>query len=130
MPLMDDRSRLIEPRSDSFDLHAYLALVGGRIRDLREAAGLPMHELLRKVKHPRGHQYSVGFLSRLERGFANPPLHAYILLAEALAVEPGRLLGPEPAEDAPTQDELVLLAAVREARISVAEALARLIGER
>ncbi len=128
-PLMDDRSRLIEPQPGCFDLETYSAQVGGRIRRLRKADGLTQNQLVQAVRHPRGHRYSVGFLSRIERGFANPPLHAYILLAQALAIDTGTLMGPEPAADEPSQDELLLLAALRGAGLAPAEALARLVGE-
>ena len=50
----------------------------------------------------------------------------YIALAEALSVDPGRLLGPDDAHKAVTEAEMTLVNVVRELRISPSEAIVQL----
>jgi hypothetical protein len=73
-----------------------------------------------------GH-YSPGFLSRLERGWASPPLWVYVVLAEHFDVEPGRLLGPDHVATVISEAEVTLLRLLRRLRVEPDEAIARLV---
>ena len=79
--------------------HEYARVVGARIRALRRERNWTLAETIQRVEHPRGGRYSVGLLSRVERGWSNPPLFVYIHIAEALDVDPRELMGPDPGED-------------------------------
>jgi transcriptional regulator with XRE-family HTH domain len=79
------------------------------------------------ISTPSGEGYSTGYLSKLERGFANPPLYVYLAIAVALGVEPGRLLGSDDALGEVSDAELTLIRALRAAAIEPYEALARLV---
>lgn len=73
------------------------------------------------------YDYSAGLISRIEKGHANPPLHAYIHIAEALDTEPGRLLGPHDLEAEFSADERALILFLRRTELPIDEALARLV---
>src|SRR2546425_12466810 len=75
----------------------WAVVVGDRVRRLRRAADLTLHQLSGMVKKPEGGFYSAGYFSRLERGWAVAPLYVYLMVADALQVDPGRLLGPDDA---------------------------------
>jgi transcriptional regulator with XRE-family HTH domain len=102
-------------------------VVGGRVRRLRNARGLTLARVAASFHRPDGGHYSPGFLSRLERGWASPPLWVYVALAEQFGVEPGRLLGPDHVATEVSEAELTLLRLLRRLRIEPDEAIARLV---
>src|SRR5215211_3442055 len=102
-------------------------VVGGRVRRLREAYGLSLARMVGTFQRPDGGHYSPGFLSRLERGWASPPLWVYIVLAERFDVAPGRLLGPDDVAMEISEAEVTLLRLLRRLRIEPDEAIARLV---
>jgi transcriptional regulator with XRE-family HTH domain len=102
-------------------------VVGGRVRRLRTAHGLTLAQMVGSFQRPDGGHYSPGFLSRLERGWASPPLWVYVVLADRFGVEPGRLLGPDHVATDVNEAELVLVRLLRRLRIEPDEAIARLV---
>jgi transcriptional regulator with XRE-family HTH domain len=104
----------------------YTELVGLRIRRMRHARNWTQRELLAQIRWPRGGRYSAGLLTRVENGFANPPMFVYVHVAEALAVEPEVLLGPEDLQREVTEAELTLVQYPRAVGMEPHEALARL----
>lgn len=103
-------------------------VVGDRIRRLRRARDWHLIDLCRAVDKPEGGQYTPGFFSRLERGWGSGPLTTYVNVADALDVDPGRLLGPDDAQREVSQGEMTLIELIRRMRITPAEAIARLAG--
>ncbi|HEV2075912.1 MAG TPA: helix-turn-helix domain-containing protein [Thermoleophilaceae bacterium] len=102
-------------------------VVGDRVRRLRRSRDLTLVQLALMVNRPHGEgPYSTGYFSRLERGWASPPLYAYLAIAAALEVEPGRLLGPDDAEKEATDAEMTLVRLVRRLGLPVEEAIARI----
>ncbi len=101
-------------------------VVGDRVRRTRVAQGLTLEKLRTAVEKPEGGCYGGGYFSRLERGWTNAPLYAYIALAETLGLDPGRLLGPDDAHKPVTEAEMTLLNVLRELRIPPSEAIVRL----
>ncbi len=59
-------------------------VVGDRIRRLRRDRKLTLVELSGRTERPRGRPFSPGYISRIERGWANAPLSSYLTLAAAL----------------------------------------------
>lgn len=104
----------------------YTELVGLRVRRLRQARGWTQRELLARIQRPRGGRYSSGLLSRLENGYANPPMFVYLHVAEALGLEPEVLMGPEDLQRPVADAELTLLRYLRAVGMEPHEALARL----
>ena len=102
-------------------------MVGGRVRRLRQADGLRLVDLTTTVTRPDGGDYSIGFFSRLERGWASPPLWVYVRLAEHFGVHPGRLLGVDDVERPVSDGELTLVRLLRRLGIEPDEALGRLL---
>jgi hypothetical protein len=102
-------------------------VVGGRVRRLRAAQGLSLVQVTGSFQRPDGGHYSPGFLSRLERGWASPPLWVYVVLAERFEVEPGRLLGPDHVATEVNEAELTLLRVLRRLGIEPDEAIVRLV---
>jgi transcriptional regulator with XRE-family HTH domain len=103
-------------------------VVGDRIRRLRQARGWALHELARRVRKHEGGHYSAGYFSRLERGWASAPLYVYLVIAGALEVEPGVLLGPDEVQRELAPEEAVLLRLLRRSGIEPGDAIARLAG--
>jgi transcriptional regulator with XRE-family HTH domain len=101
-------------------------VVGDRIRRLRNRRRLTLRELCELVQKPEGGHYSAGYLSRLERGWASAPIYFYLALADALEVEPGRLLGPDDAARAASGAEMTLLRYMRRLDLSPDEVLAKI----
>lgn len=64
--------------------------LGRRVREAREAAGLTQEELAQRVELSRAS------VANIERGNQRVALHKFVELAQALGVEPLRLL-PRPA---------------------------------
>ena len=102
-------------------------VVGGRVRRLRQLHGLTLARMAASFHRPDGGHYSPGFLSRLERDWASPPLWVYIVLAELFAVAPGRLLGPDDVAMEISEAEVTLLRLLRRLGIDPDEAIARLV---
>lgn len=84
-------------------------VVGDRIRRLRRERGLMIVELARQVQKPEGGHYSLSYISRIERGWASATLYAYVAIAAALDVDPGKLLGPDNVAVDADPGDLVLL---------------------
>ena len=101
-------------------------VVGHRIRRLRQEREWSLYDLSRRVPKPEGGHFSAGYFSRLERGWASPPLYTYVKIAEAFELDEGRLLGPEPVQGDATPEEVLLLEVLRRLGIDPAEALVRL----
>jgi transcriptional regulator with XRE-family HTH domain len=106
----------------------WAVVVGDRIRRLRQDRGWSLAELRAQVWKPEGGHYSAGYFSRLERGWGSAPLYVYIVVAEALGVDPGVLLGPDEVQRDHTPAEGVLLRFLERAEIDPEEAIARLAG--
>ncbi|MEJ7788920.1 MAG: helix-turn-helix transcriptional regulator [Thermoleophilaceae bacterium] len=102
-------------------------VVGRRVRLLRERDGLRLSDLADKLYRADGKPYSASFVSRVERGFASPPLWAYIHMASIFDLSPGRLLGPEDLEGSVTEPEMTLIRVVRRLGLEPEEAIARLV---
>ena len=101
-------------------------VVGDRVRRLRRDRGQSLERLSAMVRKPEGGHYSGGYFSRLERGWSSAPLFAYIGIAEALEVGPGRLLGSDDAHKVVSDAEMTLLLVMREAGVAPHEAIAHL----
>jgi transcriptional regulator with XRE-family HTH domain len=104
----------------------YTQMVGARLRRLRESRGLTQSQALQRVRRPRGGTYSQGLLSRIEAGYANSPLYAYVHLAEAYGLEPGRLMGSDDAQKPISEAEMTMVRFLRRAGIPPDDAIARL----
>ncbi|MBA2420003.1 MAG: helix-turn-helix transcriptional regulator [Thermoleophilaceae bacterium] len=104
-------------------------VVGGRVRRLRAQAGLYLHDLPRMARRADGGFYSASFFSRLERGWASPPLFVYIALADAFDLHPGRLLGVDEAQKQVSDAELTVVRLIRRMNLAPEEAIERLVGE-
>jgi len=104
----------------------YTELVGLRVRRMRQARGWTQRELLARIEWPRGGRYSPGLLSRVENGFANPPIFVYVHVAEALETPPESLMGDEEVQRPVAEAELTLLRYLRAIGMKPHEALARL----
>ena len=104
----------------------YTVMVGGRLRRVRETRGLTQEQALDLARRPNGRPYSQGFLSRIEAGYANPPLYAYVHLAEAYELDPGRILGSDETQKPISEPEMTVVKFLRRAGMSPDEALVRL----
>ena len=125
---MDDRHRDLQSsrRWELMYRTPYTLMVGARLRRLRKARGLTQYQALQHVRRPRGGTYTQGFLSRIEAGYANSPLYAYVELAESYELEPGRLMGSDEAQKPITESEMLLVRFLRRTGMAPDEALARL----
>ena len=101
-------------------------VVGGRVRRLRELHGWTLAELSGQVAKPEGSFYSAGYFSRMERGWASPPLWVYVRVADVFGVAPGKLLGVEDLERTMTPEQEVLLGFLERMDIEPLEAITRL----
>lgn len=122
---MQIRSRPYPPIAGPY-YSDWSAVVGDRVRRLRRDRDMALVDLCGIVDKPDGARYTPGFFSRLERGWASGPLATYVNVAEALEVEPGRLLGPDDVQLEISEAEMTLVDLVRRIGISPAEAIARL----
>jgi len=107
----------------------YTELVGLRVRRMRQARGWTQRELLARIARPRGGRYSSGLLSRVENGYANPPVFVYVHVAEALRTPPESLMGQEDLQRPVAEAELTLIQFLRAVGMEPHEALARLVPE-
>jgi transcriptional regulator with XRE-family HTH domain len=105
-------------------------MVGARARRARTSRGLTQGALVSKIERPRGGYYSRGLLSRIEKGYANSPLYVYMHIADALDLEPGRLMGSDETQKPISEAEMTLVRFLRRTGINVDEALALLAGGR
>ncbi len=103
-------------------------VVGARVRRLRESRGERLIDVVGGLQKADGRSYTIGFLSRLERGWATPPLWVYVALAMRFEIEPGVLLGPEEVTRPWTDPELTLLRVLRRLGIEPHEAIALITG--
>jgi transcriptional regulator with XRE-family HTH domain len=103
-------------------------IVGDRVRRLRRDHGWTLIDLARNVRRPDGGHYDPSYFSKLERGIAFAPLHAYLEVADALGVEPARLLGPDDVFKEVSEAEMTLIRVLRAAAIEPSEAIHRLLG--
>jgi len=87
-----------------------------------------LRELASDLYRSDGVPYSTGFVSRLERGWASPPLWVYVRIAELFEVEAGDLLGREGVERPVTDAELTLVRVMREVGVRPESAIARALG--
>jgi transcriptional regulator with XRE-family HTH domain len=106
----------------------YSQMVGARARRARTGRGLTQGALVEKIERPRGGYYSRGLLSRIEKGYANSPLYVYMHIAEALELEPGRLMGSDETQKPINEAEMTLIRFLRRTGIKPDEALAILAG--
>jgi transcriptional regulator with XRE-family HTH domain len=104
----------------------YTELVGLRIKRLRAARGWTQLETVQRIERPRGGRYTPGLLSRVENGYANPPVFVYVHLSEAFEIDPGRLLGSEETQKPISEAEMTVIRFLRTAGIAPHDALARL----
>ena len=105
---------------------AWGAVVGDRIRRLRQSRTMTLYDLTRAVRKPEGGHYSPGYFSRLERGWASAPLYTYLAIADAFDIDPGVLLGPDAATLETSESEAMLLRCLRGLKIEPHEAMLRL----
>ena len=106
---------------------AWGAVVGDRIRRLRQDRNMTLHDLAGVVRKPEGGHYSAGYFSRLERGWASAPLYTYLAIADAFDIDPGVLLGPDAASLETSAAEAMLLRCLRGLKLEPHEAMLRLI---
>jgi transcriptional regulator with XRE-family HTH domain len=102
-------------------------VVGRRVRALRQQREIAIPALAQAIQRADGRPYSPSFVSRLERGWASPPLFAYIALARYFDVAPGELLGSEGVERPITDAELTMIRVARNLLLSPDEAIVRLM---
>ena len=102
-------------------------VVGARVKRLRLQRDLTLRAVSDQITRPDGGRYSPGYFSRLERGWASPPLWVYTVLAERFEVAAGRLLGVEGFEQAVSEGELTLVRLIRRLGIEPDEAIARIV---
>ena len=93
---------------------------------LRQNADLYIHQVAADLRRADGRPYSTSFVSRLERGWASPPLYVYCLLAARFEVAPGELLGTEGVERTVSDAELTLVRVVRRLGLAPEDAIALL----
>ena len=99
-------------------------VVGRRARTLRQNEDLYIREVAAELRRADGRPYSSSFVSRLERGWASPPLYVYCLLARRFEVAPGELLGSEGVERPVSDAEMTLVRVIRRLGLSPEDAIA------
>ena len=102
-------------------------VVGRRVRALRLQREMTILDLAQEIERADGRPYSPSFVSRLERGWASPPLFAYITLARFFDVAPGELLGSEGVERPLSDAELTMVRVARNLLLSPEQAIVRLM---
>jgi transcriptional regulator with XRE-family HTH domain len=118
----------IDPRRDPYFCE-WGEVVGGRIRRLRQARGMTLRELADNVRTAERGHHSIGYLSKLERGWSSPPFFTYVAIIEALDGDIGRMLGPDPFVTQPDAAEEMLLTCLRDLAIPPHEAMLRILRE-
>ena len=87
-----------KPGTPGFWRHPYYdewgAVVGDRVRRLRQERRWTLNDLAGAVPKPEGGAYSGGFFSRLERGWTSAPLYVYVHIAARSASAPARCSVP------------------------------------
>jgi len=102
-------------------------VVGRRVRAMRLQREMSIARLAQEIQRADGRPYSSSFVSRLERGWASPPLFSYILIARYFDVAPGELLGSEGVERPITDSELTMVRVARNLLLTPEEAIVRLM---
>jgi transcriptional regulator with XRE-family HTH domain len=130
-PIMSSNARPLadQNRWELFYRTPYSEMVGARLRRTRVGRDLTQARLLEEVQHPRGARYSSGLLSRIEKGYANSPLYVYVHLADALGLDPGRVMGSDETQKPISEAEMTLVRFLRRAAIKPDKAIA-LLAER
>ena len=108
----------------------WAVVVGDRIRRLRVARGWTLKDLSLKIVRPDGYHYTIGYFSKLERGWASAPLYVYLSIAAAFDMDGGRLLGPDSAMLEASEAEMTVVQTMRELGIEPHAALAQLVQAR
>ena len=72
-----------------------LKIVGKRIKELRESKGLSQVDLVGKMQG----EIDPTYISRIESGRTNPTVYTLFRIAEALEVNPKKLLDVETSTD-------------------------------
>jgi transcriptional regulator with XRE-family HTH domain len=122
------RHRLpIDPRRDPYFCE-WGEVVGGRIRRLRKARGMTLQALSDSLVLPGDVRPSVGYLSRLERGWSSPPFFTYVAIVEALGGDVWRVFGPDLVDADPA--EAMLLQCLRELGVEPQAVIVRLLRDR
>lgn len=119
----------VGPRRHDPEHCQWAVVIGDRIRRIRTARGWLLRDLAERVRRPDGHRYSLGYFSKIERGWATAPLYAYLAVAAALDVDPGRLFGSDAAMLDASEAEITLLRTVRSLGLEPHEALAILAAQ-
>jgi transcriptional regulator with XRE-family HTH domain len=101
--------------------------VGERVRRLRLARGMTLRDVRERIYKPNGGFYSIGYLSKLERGWSNAPLYVYLTIGELMATVPGQLLGPDDTLRGASSGELTVIAVARRLGLRPDEAVLRLL---
>src|SRR3954470_14495225 len=96
----------VDARRDPYHCE-WAEVIGGRIRRLRRARGMTLQEPPASLALPGGARASVGYLSRLERGWASPPFFTWIAIVELLGADPGRAFGPDLVDADPGESTLL-----------------------
>jgi transcriptional regulator with XRE-family HTH domain len=104
----------------------YTRMIGLRFKRIREARHLTQSKVINIARKPNGGFYSQGFLSRIEAGYANAPLFAYVDFANAYKLDPARMMGKEEADRSVGEAEMALIGFLRRLGISPDEAMARI----
>jgi transcriptional regulator with XRE-family HTH domain len=120
---------LKEPRWALLYRTPYTEYVGSRLRRLREVRRMTQQQARLRAVRPNGKGYSQSTLCRLEAGYANAPLYAYIHFAEAYDTDPAAVLGRDEFDDRVTRVEMTMVKLIRRMGIPVEEAIARLVGQ-
>ncbi len=115
------------PRWNDPDYTEWSAMVGDRVRRLRLSRDLTLLQMAMLVGKPGTGSYSPGYISRLERGYANAPLRVYVEIAVALDVSPGRLLGSDELEREVSEAEMTLVSLIRRLGLPPDEAITRIV---
>jgi transcriptional regulator with XRE-family HTH domain len=88
------------PKICDAEIDLFYVAVGNRVRSARHEAGLSQSMLARRIGFTRSS------VANLEAGRQHITLHLFVLIAQALDVEPVKLLPKEPFADGYTLDEI------------------------
>lgn len=98
-----------QPRPTDRFRREWAIVLGERIRRLRRDRDMTLLQISALVQKPEGGNYWPGYFGRIEKGYFGAPLYAYLAVADALEVHPGRLLGPDDVQREATEAETTLL---------------------
>ncbi|MBV9784572.1 MAG: helix-turn-helix transcriptional regulator [Acidisphaera sp.] len=80
-----------EQRSATYPVREERALVGARLRGLRQARGLSLEQVAQAIG------VNKSFVSKLERNFVQPSIATLLRYCDAVGIRPGLLFDPPPA---------------------------------